>query len=484
MGCDDRDRPGNRPLASDTIRRVSGTDTSADPIGVALVHLGCARNLIDSELILARMAEEELMVTPDLDDARVVVVNTCSFIGEARAESYARIDEQLERKRRGELDAVVVAGCLVERYKRTLVRELPDVDLFCEISDYRELAKQVRRLASGDRGPRYLEALERRTGTREGSRLLATPGSYAYLRISHGCDHGCAFCAIPIMRGKHRSKRMPEVVAEATELLEAGVSELVVVAEDSTAWGRDLDEKLELTDLVRELADLPFEHQVRVMYAYPNRFPWGLTELLRDHPRVAPYLDIPVQHAATDVLRAMRRHGSGDQVRRILDRLLEEVPDLTLRTTMLVGFPGETEAHVDELCEMIERYSIGRLGAFTYSPEEGTPGFDMGPAVPDEVAAARLERVLATRDRVLERTQRARIGTRIEALVDEVHPLTASIGWRAVARGPFDAPEVDPLVVFEIDDAEREVVEPGVRVAVDVVGVDDEFNLVAEAVRE
>jgi ribosomal protein S12 methylthiotransferase len=450
-----------------------------DPIPVALVHLGCARNLIDSELILARMAEEELLVTPTPEDARVVVVNTCSFIGEARQESYDRIEEQLERKRRGELDAVVVAGCLVERYRRKLLRELPEVDLFCEISDYRSLAKRVRDLGRGRKVPAYLEAVERRAGGREGSRLLATPGSYSYLRISHGCDHGCAFCAIPIMRGKHRSKRLPEVLAEAQELVEHGVRELVVVAEDSTAWGRDLGAGHELPDLVRALADLPGEARVRVMYAYPNRFPWGLTELMREHRKVVPYLDIPIQHAATDVLRAMRRHGSGDQVRKILDRLRDEVPGITLRTTVLIGFPGETEAHVDELCELVRHYGLGRLGAFAYSPEEGTSGFDLPERVDPDVALARLDRVLDVRDEVLAADQRARIGSTVEALVDEVHPLNEG-GWRAVARGPFDAPEVDPLVLLRSTSPLEPRPEVGARFDVVVAAVDEDLNLVAE----
>jgi ribosomal protein S12 methylthiotransferase len=453
-----------------------------EPVPVALVHLGCARNLIDSELILARMAEEQLLVTPVVDEARVVVINTCSFIGEARQESYDRIEEQLERKRRGELDAVVVAGCLVERYKRKLLRELPEVDLFCEISDYRGLAKRVRDLGRGKRVPAYLEAVEKRAGAREGSRLLATPGSYAYLRISHGCDHGCAFCAIPIMRGKHRSKRMPEVLQEAQELIEhGGAEELVVVAEDSTAWGRDLGAGHELPDLVRGLADLPGTARVRVMYAYPNRFPWGLTELMREHPKVLPYLDIPIQHAATDVLRAMRRHGSGDQVRKILDRLREEVPGITLRTTVLVGFPGETDAHVDELCELVKHYGLGRLGAFAYSPEEGTSGFDLPNEVPHDVALERLERVLDVRDEVLAADQRARIGSTIEVLVDEVHSRNEG-GWRAVARGAFDAPEVDPRVHLASNgplDARPEV---GARVVVKVTDVDDDLDLVADRV--
>ena len=433
-----------RSRAKQKSRRSPNPTSGGDPIPVSLVHLGCARNLIDSELILGRMAEAGCLVTPDESEARVVVVNTCSFIGAARAESFGAIEERLSAKRAGELDAVVVAGCLVERYKRDLLRQYPDVDLWAEIGDYKQLGAEVARLGSKASGPAYLEAGRLRGDEREGGRLLATPGSYAYLRISHGCDHQCSFCAIPVMRGKHRSKSLDAVVAEARELIDIGVRELVLVAEDSTAWGRE--HGAELPQLVEAIAELDGDHWVRVMYAYPNRFPWELTALLRDHPRVASYLDMPIQHAATDVLRAMRRHGSGDQVRRILDRLYEEVPDLTLRTTLLVGFPGEREEHVDELVELVERYRLGRMGVFTYSPEEGTSGFDLPDRVDPEVAAERAERVLAARDAALIAAQEARLGQRFEVLVDEVHaPLgpDAGEGDLIVARGAFDAPEVD-----------------------------------------
>ncbi|QDU69684.1 MiaB/RimO family radical SAM methylthiotransferase [Engelhardtia mirabilis] len=456
----------------------STAQPTASPVTTALVHLGCARNLIDSELILARMAEAGCMVTGDPAEADVVVVNTCSFIGLAREESNSAIAEQLAHKRAGRIKAVAVAGCLVQRYKRQLQRKYPDVDLWAEISDYGELAKSIFKLGSGERVPAYLEALEGRGDEREGARLLATPGSYAYLRISHGCDHQCSFCAIPIMRGKHRSKRLPAVLAEAEELIGAGVRELVVVAEDSTAWGRDMD--LELPDLVRAVADLDGEHQVRVMYAYPNRFPWGLTELLRDHPRVANYLDIPVQHIATPVLRAMRRHGSGDQVRRILDRLLEEVPDLTLRTTLLMGFPGETDADAAEAAAFVEEYRLGRLGAFTYSPEEGTTGFDLPGRVDPAVADERVRAVLAARDRVLGASQEALIGKPQVLLIDELHPAgsDAEPGLRAVCRPERDAPEVDLLALVDLPaDVDIDV---GDRIVGIPIAVDDELNLICE----
>jgi ribosomal protein S12 methylthiotransferase len=437
-----------------------------EPTTVSLVHLGCARNLIDSEVMLARMAEQGCRVSGALEDADVGVVNTCSFIGPARAESEGVIQDLLERKRRGELRAVVVAGCLVQRYRHALVSRFPDVDLFAEISDYTALGAAVRDLGRQKGvGPRYLAAGGLREPEREGARLLATPGSYAYLRISHGCDHTCAFCAIPAIRGPHRSKRPESVLDEARELIGAGVKELVLVAEDSTAWGREFGS--ELPALVEALAELEGDHVVRIMYAYPHRFPWDLVPLLRDHPRVLKYLDVPVQHVATPVLRAMRRAGSGEAVRAILDRLLAEVPGITLRTTLLLGYPGETDADAAELVDFVRTYRLGRLGAFPYSPEEGTHGATLAGAVPDEVVEARLAAVFAARDENLRASQGALVGTTLRVIVDELH------GERAIARADMDAPEVD--LVAEVEGCRAEV---GERIEVEVTGLDPMSNLV------
>jgi len=421
--------------------------------------------------MLGRMAEEGLIVTDDADSAHTVVLNTCSFIGPAREESESAIRALVAKKKRGEIERVVVAGCLVQRYKRDLARRFPDVDLFAEISDYRELARNVRELADGKSVPAYLEGPLVRAAEREGARLLSTPRSYAYLRISHGCDHTCSFCAIPAIRGPHRSKTSSAVVSEAEELVASGVKELVLVAEDSTAWGRDIG--LELPDLVEALTRVDGLLRVRVMYAYPNRFPWKLTELMREHATIAPYLDIPVQHAATPVLRAMKRAGSGDQVRAILDRLKQEVPGITLRTTVLLGFPGETDADAEEVVALVRDHELGRLGAFTYSPEQGTSGFDLPGSVPADVAQARCEAVLAERDRVLRRSQEALVGRGIDVLVDERHEKTRTL----VARGVMDAPEVD--LVCAVRDSRAEV---GDVVRVRVERVDDEMNLVAREV--
>lgn len=434
------------------------------PTTVSLVHLGCARNLIDSEVMLARLAEEGCLVAGDLEGVDIGIVNTCSFIGPARAESEATIEGLVDRKRRGELRAVVVAGCLVQRYRHALTDRFPDVDLFAEISDYRALARAVRDLGRGRVGPRYLEAGGLREADREGARLLSTPGSYAYLRISHGCDHTCAFCAIPAIRGGHRSKRPAAVLDEARELIDAGVRELVLVAEDSTAWGRDLG--TELPALVEGLAELEGQHRVRIMYAYPHHFPWELVPLLRDHPRVVPYLDVPVQHVATPVLRAMRRAGSGEQVREVLDRLRAEVPGITLRTTLLLGFPGETEADVAQAEAFVREYGLGRLGAFPFSPEEGTHGATLEGRVEPAEIERRVTRVLAARDEVLRASQEALVGRTLEVLVDERH------GPRALGRTEMDAPEVD--LVVEVEACTGEV---GARVPVLVESVDAQLNL-------
>jgi len=454
--------------------RIPATShTVPNPAVVSLVHLGCARNQIDSELILGRLADAGLIVSGDPEQADTVVLNTCSFIGPARAESEGQIRRLCAKKKRGELERVVVAGCLVQRFQRELQKRFPLVDIFAEISDGKALAQAISDLSQGRSAPRYLDNGGLREATRDESRLLSTPGSYAYLRISHGCDHTCSFCAIPAIRGPHRSKRPDDVLSEARELIGAGVRELVIVAEDSTAWGRDMG--LELDALVRSLADLDGEHKVRVMYAYPNRFPWGLADLLANHPRVARYLDIPVQHIATPVLRAMRRAGSGDQVRKLLDRLRAQVPGITLRTTVLVGFPGETEQDVDELCAFIREYRLARLGAFTYSHEEGTPGFDLPARVSDRQAKARQRAVLAARDEVLRAEQGALVGTEFDVVIDESSPAR---GAPNVARGDMDAPEVD--LVTLVGGRKLAV---GKRVRVKVEGLDAESNLIAKVVR-
>jgi ribosomal protein S12 methylthiotransferase len=421
---------------------------------VGLVHLGCAKNQVDSEVLLGRLATDGAVLCGDLDDADVAIVNTCAFIGPAREESMAAIRGLLERKRQGALRGVIVAGCLTELYRPDLEAnpELREVDGFLGLTDSARIAEVVRAIDEG-RGARTLTGgavkPARPEGARlvpekgravpnDGTRILTGPRSYAYLRISEGCDHDCAFCVIPTIRGRHRSKPLTQLRAEAAALVDQGVREIVLVAEDSTWYGRDLSTGERLPDAIRAVADTPGVRWVRTMYAYPNGLPKGLTEVLREHPIVVEYLDIPVQHIATGVLRGMRRASSGEKVKETLAMLRQEVPGIALRTTILVGFPGETERDFTELLDFVRAFKFERLGAFRYSPEKGTAAFEMGAPVPAVEADRRLDAVMrAQRDVVLERN-RALVGTTVEVLVDELDARGAAVG-----RTRHDAPEID-----------------------------------------
>ncbi len=407
---------------------------------VALVHLGCARNLIDSETILGRLGAEGYTLTQAVEDADVAVLNTCSFIGPARQESEKAIEDLLEHKRSGALQRVVVVGCLVEKFREQVERKYPEVDALLALSDYSNVARVVeevlkgRKVKSGVGGRRF-------EGQREGPRLLQTPRSYAYLRPSHGCDHSCAFCIIPAIRGRQRSKPLESVVREAEEIVAQGVREIVLVAEDTTGYGTDFGtDGTRLPELVEALAAVQGLDWLRLMYAYPNAFPWRLTRSMRDRPNVVPYLDLPIQHISSRVLRRMRRGGTRQSVLAIIDRLREEVPGITLRTTLLVGHPGEGPEEFAELLEFLHEYRIQRVGAFAFSAETGTPSGADPDRCSAEEAESRLAAVMTLQQDIYQDLQQQRVGTVERVLVD------GHEGEEALARSSSDAPEVDGMI--------------------------------------
>ncbi|RMH05207.1 MAG: 30S ribosomal protein S12 methylthiotransferase RimO [Planctomycetota bacterium] len=443
-------------------------------IRVALVHLGCARNLIDSETILGRLGARGYRLTRDLEEADVAVLNTCSFIGPARDESEAAIRDLLARKEAGRLRGVVVAGCLAEKFRAEVEERFPAVDALIGLSDYSNIARVVesvlrgRKVRPGD-GGRPLDG-----SSLETIRLLQTPRSYAYLRPSHGCDHDCAFCIIPAIRGRQRSKPPEAVAAEAEALTAQGVREIVLVAEDTTGYGADLGPGgPRLPELVETLAEVPGLRWLRVMYAYPNAFPWRLTEVMRERSAVLPYLDIPIQHIATPVLARMRRGGSSDSVRRLLQRLRDEVPGIALRTTVLVGHPGEGEREFAELLDFLAEFRFERLGAFAFSPEAGTPAGEDPDRCPPEQAQERLAAVMELQAGIHAEHQRSLVGSELDCLID------GRAGAAAVGRGPADAPEVDGVV--RIPDPERRLA-AGDFVRVQVTAAAG-YDLEAEAIR-
>lgn len=416
-------------------------------VRVALVHLGCARNLIDSEAILGRLGAEGYALTSEVAGADVAVLNTCSFIGPAREESERAIGDLLAVRERGDLRAVIVVGCLVEKFREHVERRFPSVDALLGLSDYSGMARVVEEVLKG-RKVRPGAGGRPPAGQSEEVRLLQTPRSYAYLRPSHGCDHECAFCIIPAIRGRQRSKPVETVVAEARALVAQGVREVVLVAEDSTGYGTDLGPSgPRLPELVEALAQVAGLSWLRIMYAYPNAFPWRLTQVMHRHKEVVPYLDIPIQHASTPVLKRMRRGGSRESVRGIVQRLRAEVPGITLRTTVLVGHPGEGPREFEELLEFLEEQRFERLGAFAFSPEASTPSGEDPERCSAAEAQARLHRVMELQAGIHAEHQRRRIGQVVEVLID------GREDGRAIGRTAADAPEVDGIV--SVEDPER-----------------------------
>ena len=409
-------------------------------INVALVHLGCARNLIDSENILGQLGAGGFALTGDVQQADVAILNTCSFIGPAREESEASINELLDAKRAGDLRGVVVAGCLPEKFRDEVLGKFPEVDAFLGLSDYSNVARIVEDVLKG-RKVHELSGGRAPQGQGEFLRLLQTPRSYAYLRPSHGCDHNCAFCIIPQIRGSQSSKPIDAVVEETRLLVEQGVREINLGAEDTTGYGKDFGrDAARLPDLVEAMAQVDGLKWLRVMYAYPNNFPWRLTDVMNEYDNVLPYLDIPTQHIASPVLKSMLRGGNSSSVSEIMARLRREVPDIALRTTVLVGHPGEGRAEFKELLDWMQEFKFERLGAFAFSPEANTPaGLDSNRCSHEE-ALERQAEVMELQAGIHADFQQSLVGKTTTVLIDD------AAGDVAIGRTWADAPEVDGVV--------------------------------------
>jgi ribosomal protein S12 methylthiotransferase len=437
----------------------------------AFVSLGCPKNLVDSERMLGKLAQEGYALTAEADGADVVVVNTCGFIEPARQESLAVIRQMLELKKEGRVGSVVVAGCLAERKKEELLREVPEVDQIVGVFGREEIGQVVGRALkkshhkdtentkeenlSSSLG--VLSAIEmndreeQRTLFRpapvqawpDTARLRITPRHYAYLKISEGCDRLCTFCAIPGMRGKHVTKPIEEVVHEARELAADGVRELIIVAQDTTYYGMDLYGRVRLAELLRELDQVEGLEWIRILYAYPINFTDELIETLATGKKIVPYLDLPLQHINDRMLRRMQRRVDRAGTERLLTRLRSAVPDLVLRTTMIVGFPGETEAEFGELVEFVKEARFERLGVFPYSFEPGTPATRLDEHLSEEIKTERRDHLMAVQQEVAFAWSRRQVGRTISVIIDGPDPEVPN-HW--LARSHADAPDIDGLV--------------------------------------
>jgi ribosomal protein S12 methylthiotransferase len=401
--------------------------------------------------LLGHVVEEGLQVVSEAEDADVVIVNTCGFIDTAKQESIDTILSVSRLKKEGNLKGVIAVGCLAQRYGEQLAEQIPELDGVFGLSDYSGVPTVVRKIVNGSdkRWSATIDGGKPKGPRSDTKRFLLTPLSFAYLRISEGCDHTCTFCAIPSMRGRNRSKPIEVLVEEAQSLAAAGIKELVVVAEDSTAYGLDLHKKRQIHTLLEQLAEVDGIEWVRLMYAYPHTVLPELTTFLREHPSAVKYLDIPIQHISSPMLRAMKRGVKSEQVRGILDRLREEVPGIAVRSTLITGFPGETDQDFEELKQLVLDYKFERLGVFTYSREETTPAFDMADQVPAEVAEARAAELMALQQKVMREFHEAKVGETLDVLVDGYDEHAE----RMVGRTYADAPEVDGRVLLAKDSA-------------------------------
>ena len=450
------------------------TNASATPKGsYAFISLGCPKNTVDSERMLGKLAQDGYALQPDADGADVVVVNTCGFIEPARQESLGVIREMLELKKQGRVGSVVVAGCLAERHKDLLLQTVPEVDQIVGVFGREEIAEVVDRAVLHREEQRSLFRPAPVRALEDTARLRITPRHYAYLKISEGCDRLCTYCAIPKMRGKHVTKPMEEVIREAKELAADGVRELIIVAQDSTYYGLDLYGKPRLTELLKQLDSVSGIEWIRLLYAYPEYMDDELLRTLADAHKVIPYIDMPLQHINDRVLKRMIRRVDRAATENLLDRMRRIIPNLAIRTTFIVGFPGETDAEYEELKAFVAERKFERLGVFPYSLEPGTPAEKLDGHIPEDVKQARVAGIMELQQGIAFDYAARQVGRELPVIVDGPDPeFTNHYRGRTTA----DSPEIDCEIRIKAKNLRA-----GDFVRVKVTGADG-YDLVGRAV--
>ncbi len=358
---------------------------------IGMVSLGCPKNQVDAERMLFDLKEKGYEITAEEAGADVIIVNTCGFIESAKTEAIENILEVARYKKEGNLKALIVTGCLAERYKEQIINEMPEVDAVLGIGANGSLAEVIEKTVSGEKVSQFPDKCNLPLS---GERILTTPFYTAYLKVAEGCNNRCTYCAIPDIRGNFRSLPIEDCVAEAKRLAEAGVTELIVVAQDTTNYGADLYGKPALAELLSELCKIEGLHWIRTLYTYPDKITDSLLELIAREEKLVPYLDMPIQHASDRILKKMNRKGSAEDIRNVIKKIRAKIPNVTLRTTLITGFPGETEEDFTTLCEFVREAQFDRLGCFAYSAEEGTPAADFENQVPEQLRSDRSENIM------------------------------------------------------------------------------------------
>ena len=417
---------------------------SRPPLSVGFVSLGCAKNLVDSQIMAGHLVDHQVVLASSPEQADIVIVNTCAFIQDAREESVEAILSACRLKQEGPCRAVIIAGCLSQRYREELQHSLPEVDALIGLDELDTIAEVVERVASGETRIMTISKQSRRLYEPPASGVVFSGGAHAYLKIAEGCNHRCAFCAIPGIRGRYRSRPVDRLVAEAERLLDAGFRELDLISQDVMAYGCDRRDEDSLVELLRALGRLGGDFWVRLLYGYPTGVTRELLDVMGNIPQVCHYLDVPIQHRSPTVLRRMRRVETIDPVRDMVSLAREVLPDIALRTTCLVGFPGETDAHFEELLAFVTEVRFDHVGAFAFSPEKGTPSFAMSHRPSAALAGERRERLLAAQQSIVRRNGQALLGQPARVLLER--PIETGERW--AARSARQAPEVDGQVLI------------------------------------
>ena len=430
---------------------------------VNIVTLGCSKNRVDSERLAASLSHRYDIVHESEKKSDIVIINTCGFIGDAKEESIDTILEYAELRRAKKIKKLYVIGCLSQRYRKDLQEEIHEVDGFFGVESVQLIANDILSQELGVRSEELGYNHER---------ILSTPSHYAYLKISEGCNRRCAFCAIPLIRGEHVSVPMEDLLKEANLLAQKGVKELILIAQDLTYYGRDIDGQYHIVELVKRLLEIKEFEWIRLHYGYPQGFPDELLDLMNNEPRICNYIDLPLQHISTPILKNMRRGVDKEQTVNFVLNARKRVPGIAFRTTFIVGFPGETEEQFEELCDFVKEMKFERAGVFAYSPEEGTPAYEMEDDVPEEVKQERVDTIMAIQQNISLETNEKRVGTTEKVLVDRIE------GDYYIGRTQYDSPEVDDEILISVDSAELNI---GDFVNVKLVKA-DYFDLYGEVV--
>ena len=409
---------------------------------VGMISLGCPKNQVDGEMMLSKLNKNGFQIVADIEDSDVMVINTCGFIESAKTEAIETILEVAEYKKAGLISAVVVTGCLAERYQDEILKEIPEVDAVIGIGADADIVKTCRKALVGVKTSNYPDKCYLPL---DDERLVSTPSHWAYLTLSDGCDNRCSYCAIPLIRGGYRERAIESILNEAKMLAANGVKELILIAQDTTKYGKSIYKEYKLAELLKQLCKINGIEWIRIFYCYPDRVTDELIDVIAAEKKICSYIDIPLQHCNGEILKSMNRFGSYDSLKELLLKMKNKIPNLSLRTTFMVGFPGETEEQFEELCRFVKDIKFDKMGCFAYSAEEDTPAFEFDNQIDEDIKMKRADVLMDIQYTITEEANQSRVGNTYKVIVDEKD------GDKYIGRSYLDSPEIDSGIIFTSD---------------------------------